>query len=171
MTAIHHCLSVWKTGEFRVPPEFGPGSRTQDVFSCLHMDFRSFSPEVQTKMIDNIRSMIGRRINSTGMDPAMAQPHNDQCSFDKNFIDYIPEELIEQPDDSFNHLSSCVAATEACIQFSTVLPMGVSAIASSSQPVPCSNNNSNNITNVTSVGNTGLGNGSTIVEGATSLGG
>jgi len=22
-TAIHHCLSAWKTGEIRVPPEFG----------------------------------------------------------------------------------------------------------------------------------------------------
>ena len=185
-TAIHHCLSAWKTGEFRVPPEFGPGGGAQrkcdtrninhavnnactDVFRRLDADFRSSSPEVQAKKIDNIRSMIRRRIHSTGTDPAMAQPHNDQGSFDEDFLDYVPEELIEQPDNSFNRLSSFVAATEASMRFSAVLP----AIASSSQPVPCSdsNSNSNDITNMTSVENTGLVDGSTIVEGAMSLGG
>jgi len=185
-TAIHHCLSAWKRGEFRVPPEFGPGGGAQhkcdtrninhavnnactDVFRRLDADFRSSSPEVQAKRIDNIRSMICRRILSTGTDPAMAQPHNDQGSFDENLLDYIPEELIEQPNNSFNRLSSFVAATEASMRFSAVLP----AIASSSQPVPCSdsNSNSNDITNMTSIENTGLVNGSTIVEGAMSLGG
>jgi len=185
-TAIHHCLSAWKTGEFRVPPEFGPGGGAQrmcdtrnihhavingctDVFRRLDTDFRSSSPEVQAKNIDNIRSMIRWRIHSTGTDPAMAQPHHDQGSFDEDFLDYVPEELIEQPDHSFNRLSSFVAATEACMQFSAVLP----AIASSSQPVPCSdsNSNSNDITNMTSVENTGLVDGSTIVEGAMSVGG
>jgi len=74
-TAIHHCLSAWKTGEFRVPPEFGPGGGAQrkcdtrnihhavnnactDVFRRLNADFRSSSPEVQAKKIDNIRRMI-----------------------------------------------------------------------------------------------------------------
>jgi len=113
--------------------------------------------------------MIRRRIHSTGTDPARAQPHNDQGSFDEDFLDYVPEELIEQPDNSFNRLSSFVAATEASMQFSAVLP----AIASSSQPVPCSdsNSNSNDITNMTSIENIGLVNGGTIVEGAMSLGG
>jgi len=108
----------------------------------------------------------------------MAQPYNDQGSFDEDFLDYIPEELIEQPDNSFNRLSSFVAATEASMRFSAVLPMGGSAIASSSQPIPCSNSNSNSnsndiisITNMTSIENTGLVDGSTIVEGAMSLGG
>jgi hypothetical protein len=36
----------------------------------------------------------------------MAQPHNDQGSFDENFLDHILEELIEQPDNSFNRLSN-----------------------------------------------------------------
>jgi len=185
-TSIHHCLLAWKTGEFRVPPEFGPGGGAQckwdtrninhsvnnsctDVFRRLDADFRSSLPEVHAKKIDNICSMIRRRINSTGTDPAMAQPHNDQGSFDEDFLDYVPEELIEQPDNSFNHLSSFVAATEASMRFSAVLP----AIVSSSQPVSCSNSNSNsnNITNMTSVKNTGLVDGSTIVEGAMSLGG
>ena len=101
----------------------------------------------------------------------MAQPYNDQGSFDEDFIEYIPEELMEQPNSSFNCLSSFVAATEACMHFSAVLPMGGSAIASSSQPVPCSDSNSNNITNVTSFENTGLDDGSMIVEDAISLGG
>jgi len=108
----------------------------------------------------------------------MAQPHNDQGSFDKDFLDYIPEELIEQPDNSLNCLSSFVAATEASMRFSAVLPMGGSAIASSSQPIPCSDSNSNSnsndltsITNMTSIENMGLVDGSTIVEGAMSLGG
>jgi len=182
-TAIHHCLSAWKRGEFRVPPEFGPAAGAQckcdtrninhvvnnactDVFRRLDVDFCSSSLEIEAKTIDNICSMICRRIHSTGTDSAMAQPHNDQGSFDEDFIDYVPEELIEQPNNSFNPLSSFV---EASILFSAVLP----AIASSSQPVPCSNSNSNSndITNMTSVENTGLVDGSKIVEGAMSLGG
>jgi hypothetical protein len=100
----------------------------------------------------------------------MAQPHNDQGSFDEDFLDYVPEELIEQPDNSFNRLSSCVAVTEASMRFSAVLP----AIASSSQPVPCSDSNSNNndiTTNMTSFENPELVDKSTIVAGATLLGG
>jgi hypothetical protein len=184
--AIHHCLSAWNTGEFRVPSEFGPGGGVQckcdtkiinhavnkactDVFSQLDMDFRSSSPEVQATKIDYICSMIRRRIHSTGRDLAMAQPHNDQGSFDEDFLDYVPEELIEQPDNSFNHPSSFVDATEASMRFSAVLP----AIASSSQPIPCSNSNSNSndISDMTSIENAGLVAGSTIVEGAMSLGG
>jgi hypothetical protein len=99
----------------------------------------------------------------------MAQPHNDQGSFDEDFLDYVPEELIEQPDNSFNHPSSFVDATEASMRFSAVQP----AIASSSQPIPCSNSNSNSndISDMTSIENAGLVAGSTIVEGAMSLGG
>jgi len=80
---------------------------------------------------------------------------------------------MEQTEDSFNCLCSFVAATEASMQFSAVLPMGGSAIPSSSQPVPCSNSNSNSneITNITSIENRGLLDGSMIVEGAMSLAG
>jgi len=189
-TAIHHCLSARKIGEFRVPPEFGPGGGAQckcdprninhavknactDIFRRLDMDFCSSTPEVQAKMIDNIRSMICRRIHSTGTDPVMAQPHNNQGSVVENFLDYVPEELIEQPENLFNHLSTFATATEASRRFSAVLPMGGSAIASSSQPIPCSNSNSNSndITNMTSDENTELVDGSTIVESAISLGG
>jgi len=194
-TAIHHCLSAWKTGEFRVLPEFGPGGGAErkcdtrninhvvntactDVFRHLDADFRSSSPEVQAENIDNTLSMIRQRIHSTGMDQAMAQPRNDQGSIDEDFLDYVLEELIEQPNNSFTHHSSFVAATEASMRFSAVLPMGGSAIATSSQPVPCSNSNSNSnsnditsIINMTSVENTGLVDGSTIVAGAMLLGG
>jgi len=54
------------------------------------------------------------------------------------------------------------------MRFSAVLP----AITSSSKPVPCSDSNSksNDITNMTSVENTGLVNGSTIVEAEMWLG-
>jgi hypothetical protein len=139
-----------------------------DVFCHLDADFHSSSPQVQAKKTDNIRTMICPRIHSTGTDPPMAEPHNDQSSFDADFSDYVPEELIEQPDNFFNRLSSFVTATEASMRLSAVLPMGGSAIASSSQPVPCtdSNSNSNAITNQTSVENTGLVGGSMIVEGA-----
>jgi len=104
------------------------------------------------------------------MVPAMAQPHNNQGSFDEDFLHYVLEDLIEQPDNSFNPLSSFVAATEASMRFSAVLPIGGSAIASSSHPVPYSNSISNSnditsITNMTSIENTGLVDGSTIVEG------
>jgi len=99
----------------------------------------------------------------------MAQSHNDEGSVDEDFLDYSPEELIEQPDNFSNRLSSFVAATEATMQFSAVLP----AIARSSQPVPCSdsNSNSNDITNMTSIKNMRWVDGSTIVKGAMSLGG
>jgi len=134
------------------------------------------SPEVQYKMIDNICSMIWQRIHSTGTDPAMAQPHNDQGSSDDDFLDIVQEELLVQPENSFNHLSSFVAATEASMQFSAVLRMGGSDIASISQPIPCSNSNSNSnditsITNMTSIEITGLVDRSTIVEGRMSHGG
>jgi len=101
----------------------------------------------------------------------MAQPHNNQGSFDQDLFDYLPVELIEQPDNSFNRLISFVAATDTSMRVSAVLP----AIARSSQPIPCSNSNSNSnsndITNLTSFENIGLVNGSTIVEGVMSLGG
>jgi hypothetical protein len=185
-TAIHHCLSGWKTGEFRVSPEIGTGGRAQhkcdtrniiqvvnnawtDVFRRLDADIHSSLPVVQPKGLDNILSMSRRWIHSTGTDPARAQLHNDKGRFHEDFLAYIPEELIEQPDNSCNPLSSLVAATEASMPFSAGLP----AIASSSQPVPCSNSNSNNndITNMTGIENMGLVHGSTIVEGAMSLGG
>ena len=125
--------------------------------------------------MDNILSMICGRMHSTGTDPVMAQPHNNQGRFDEDFLHYVPKELMEQPDYSFNRLSSFVAATKSSMPFSPVLPIGGSAIASSGQPVPCSNSNSNSkdiaiITNITSVENTGLVDWSTIIEGAMSLG-
>jgi len=192
--AIHYCLSAFNTGESRDWPEFGPGGGAlskcstrninysvkngwTDVFCSLDMDVRSSLTEVQAKKIDNISSMTRRKIHSIGTDPAMPQPHNDQGSIDEDILDYVPEELIQQPDNSLNRLSSFVAATEASMRFSAVLPIGGSAtVASSSQPIPCSDSNStsNNITsitNITSVENTGLVDGSTFGEGAMSLGG
>jgi hypothetical protein len=103
-TAIYHCLSAWNTGTFRVPPEFGPGggashkcntrkinhgvnnARTA-VFPCQNADFRSSSPVIQAKKIDNIPSMIRQGVNSTGTDSVMAQSHNDQGTFDDDFLD------------------------------------------------------------------------------------
>jgi len=189
-TTIHHCPSACSTDQFRVWPEFGPGGgaytrsdtrninqavnvSSTDVFRHLDADFHSPSQEIQVNEIDNLRSMICRRIHSTGTNPAMAQPDNDQGSFVEDFLNHIPEELIEQRNNSFNCLSSLVAATEASMRFSAVLPMGRCAIASRSQPVPCgnSNSNSNDITNITSVENVGLVDGSMIVERAMSQGG
>ena len=176
--AIHNSLSARKTDEVWVLPEFGPrgGAQCQwDKLNCNHMviiasqdrfcrldqDFRTFSLKVQAKMIHNIHSMIHHVIHWTGTDPAMAQPHTDKGRYDENILDYLPEELIEQPDNSLYCLSSFVAATEASMQFSAVLPMGGSAITSTIQPVPCSDSNSNrnditSITNMTSIWNEGL---------------
>jgi len=58
---------------------------------------------------------------------------------------------------------------------SAVQAMGGAAIASSSLPIPCSNSNSNSdnltsIMTITSIENTGLVDGSTIVQGAMSHG-
>jgi len=140
-----------------------------DVFGRLNPDFSSFLQELQAKKIDNIHSMSHQRINPTGMDPAIAQPHNDQGSVDEDFLDYVQEELIEQPDNSFKHRSSIVAATDTGMPFSAVLPIGRTAITNSSQPIPCSDSKRNfkdinAITNITRIGITGFVDGSTIVE-------
>jgi len=191
-TAMHHSLSAWTPGEFRVPPEFGSGGGAHrmcdtrnifhtvndpltDAFCCLNADFLSSSPVVEAKMLNTGRSIIRQMIHSTGTDPVMAQPHNYQGSWDENFLDDALEELFEQPGTSFNGLNSFFAATAACMWFSAVLPIGGSAIASSSEPVPCSNSNCNSnnitsITNMTSLDNMGLVNGTMIVEGTMSFG-
>jgi len=98
----------------------------------------------------------------------MAQHHNNQGGFDEDFLDYIQEELTEQPDNSYNLRSMFVAATEACMQFSAVLPVGRSAITSRSQPIPCSdiNSNSNLSINIACIENMGLVDGSSSEEGA-----
>jgi len=128
--AIHHCLSARKTDEFRVPPEFGTGYGAQrkcdtanishavniactNIYHHLDADFLSSSPEVQDKKINIIHSMIRRRIYSTGTNPVMAQPHNNHGTCYEDFLDYVPEELIEQLDISCNHRCGWFAATEA----------------------------------------------------------
>jgi hypothetical protein len=143
-----------------------------DVVHRLDADFCSSSQELQSNKIDNFCNIIRQRIHTTGTDPAMTQPHNGQGSFNENYLHYIVEELLKQPDNSFNRLSSCVATTGNSMRFSAVLPMGGSAIASSNPPVPCSdcNSNGNDITNMTSAENMGLVTGSMIDEGAILLG-
>jgi len=184
--AIYHCLLARKPDVFRVPPEFDPGGGAQctsdtrnithvvnngwaDVYCHLYADCHSSSPEVQANKIDDTHSMIRRTIHSTGIDPALVHSHNNQDSFNQNFLYYVTEELIEQPDNLFHPLSSIDAATEASMWFAAVLPMGGSAIASCNQSILCSDSNSNSnditsITNINSIENTGLVDGCTIVE-------
>jgi len=188
--AIHHCLLAWDTDELRFLPEFGCGCGVwptcdtrninhavndayTDEFHRLDVEFCSSLPQFEAKKQDNIRCIICWMIYTSGTDPAMAQPHNDQGSSVQYYPNYILEVLIEQPDNSCNCLSSCVAATESSMWFSAVLPMAGYAIASSSQPVPCSNSNrhSNDITSMMNFENMGSVNGSIIVESAMSLGG
>jgi hypothetical protein len=117
---------------------------------------------------------------SDGSEPwltlAAAPPHNNQGTFDADFRDYIPEDLIGQSDPSFDCLGSFVAATEGSMWFSTVLLFGGLAIANNSQAVPCSDiysstNDITCITNMTTIENMRWVDGSTILEGAMSLGG
>ena len=187
-TASNHYLSVRNTGEFRVLGKFGPGDGVQcqcdsrninhlvnnactDVFRLFNAYFGSFFPQAQGKKIHNICNIIRRRIHLKGMNLAMAQRHNDTISFDEDFLDYVQLGLMEKSNNSFNRLRSFFAATEANMEFSAVLPMGGSAIASSSQPLCCSDRNSisndiNNINNISRVENVRLVDGSKIVEGA-----
>jgi len=72
-----------------------------DGICCLNVEFLSSSSEVQVEMIYTICTQMCRRIHSTGTDPAMAQPQNDQCGFDEDILDYIWEELIEWHDNMF----------------------------------------------------------------------
>jgi len=105
----------------------------------------------------------------------MAKPQNDQSSFNEHLVDYLLEEVIQQPDSSFNCLISSLAAAEASIPFSAVVPIRGSANTSSSQPVPCCDSNSNrndvtDITNITTIENMGLVDGCTIVVAAILIG-
>jgi len=149
---------------------------TPTVFRFPNADFHSFSPLFLTKQIGKSCTVLHRMIHYTGTDPAMGQPPNDQSSYDEDFLNYVLKELIEQLEIFSSCLNSFVAATEASMRFSAVLHMGGTAIASSSQPVRCSNSNCNSnnitsITNLTRAAYTGSVAGSTIVEGAMLLGG
>jgi len=110
MTAIHHWLSGSKTGEFKGPPEFGPGGGEQrkcntssmnymvsdvyaDGFRSLHADFHFSSPEVEAEKVVNIHSMIHRMMHSTGTVTIMAQPHNHQGSCNEDFLHSVQVEL------------------------------------------------------------------------------
>lgn len=102
--AIHHYQPAWKTGQFRVPPGFGPGggaphkcntrnidrvvnNACTDVFCALNIDFSFATPEVQARKIEIACIMIHGKIHSLGMDPAMAQPYNDESSINQDFVD------------------------------------------------------------------------------------
>jgi hypothetical protein len=103
----------------------------------------------------------------------MPGPQYDHGSFDADIFDSLREQLRQLTDNSLNCLRMVVAATDASIRFPAVLPMARSALASSSQPVDCSISNRNYINSITimmSGGNTGLDDGSMIVERAMSLG-
>jgi hypothetical protein len=112
--------------------------------------------------------MIRQSIHSPGTDPAMTHPHPDQGSFDEDCIDRLLQRVIKQLANTFNRLSRLVAANDASMRLSAILPMGGSVITSSCRLVPCStrNRNTNNITNMTRVENAGLVGGSTMIEGA-----
>ena len=86
-------MLAWDTADFRVPTEVGPGGGAKcncdttninhmlnngctDEICRLDLDLCSSLPCVHGEKVGNIRSMIHGRIHSTGMDPAMAQPHN-----------------------------------------------------------------------------------------------
>jgi len=190
---IHHCLSVYKPGEFTLPPEIGLGGGAQhkyntrvinhlemdecgDVFHLLNVNFHSSSPELQANKTDNIRSIIHQRIHSTGIDPVLSQPHHTQGRIDVEFLVYILKKPLERSNKSFKPLSSFIVATESSMQFSAVLPIGRLSIASSSQLIHSSNSNSNssditNVTKIPRVENPGLGGGRTIAKGVILSGG
>jgi hypothetical protein len=63
-------------------------------------------------------------------------------------VSSIPEVRIEQPDNSFNYISTTYAVTEASMQYSAILPMGGCTIATSSLPIPWHDSNSNSNSNI-----------------------
>jgi len=188
MITLHNCLWAWKRGEFRVLLVLGseggaqPESGTRninhmlnngctDVFRCLRENFCFSLLQDEADNIETMCNIIYQRIHSTGIDRIKWQPHNYQGSMNNNCFDYVPDKLIEQPNTSFYHLSSFVAATADSMQFSTVLPMGGCAFASSCQPYPGCNSNSNSnsndittISNITSIRSTSSVDGSMIVK-------
>jgi len=186
---IHNCPLVWQTGEFQSPPEFGPegGAHHKCDSSNIHhfgniactdeihpfnTDFPFSSHHVRVNKIYSICNMILWRIHPTCSDPLMVQPHNNQENLHEDFLDYVPERLIKQCNIAFYWHSIYVAAIGASRRFPANLPMSQSAIASSSsQHIPCSDINNNDITKITRVGNMGLVERSTIVEGVMSAGG
>jgi len=71
------------------------------------------------------------------MDSVISKPQNDWGSSEEDFLDYVLQKLMEQPNNSFNHLRNFVPATEASMWSSAVLSMDEFAIASSSKPTLC----------------------------------
>jgi len=105
-------------------------------------------------VIGNKNSIIHGTIASSYTDPEMVQPHNHQGSFDDDFLVHILEELIEQPDNSLQ--VPVVMSRLVKLACNYQLPIGGSTIASSSQPVPCTDSRDTTIiTNNTSIENEG----------------
>jgi hypothetical protein len=77
-----------------------------DCYSCQ---------DDQATMIDNIGHVILQRINPAGTHLAKIQPHNNLGGSEVDFLDYVLEVLLGQPDTSINHLSSFIAATKTCM--------------------------------------------------------
>jgi hypothetical protein len=146
-----------------------------DVFCRRNLDFR-FPPQRFNYKDGQYPQQDSPKDPLNWYSPSDCTTSQRSGLLDEDFPHNVTGEQIEQPDNSFNRLSSFIAATEPSMQFSAVLPVGGSAIASSSQPVPCSNSNSNSnnitsITNMNGMEHMGLVDGSTIGEGAMSLSG
>jgi hypothetical protein len=127
---IQHCKSAWKPDKIRVTHALHPGgggqrkcdtrninytvkNASQDIIHSPNADFPASSPVFQAKKIGNICSVRHTMIRYAGTDPALGQLHNDQGSYDENFLDHVPEELIEQLDNCSSCLRSNDPATEA----------------------------------------------------------
>jgi hypothetical protein len=148
--AIHHCLSVWKTGEFHVQQQISLGDRewcrcdTTDISytlsnACIDVlchpgaNTHSSLPAVQARKICHIRCIIHRRIPSTSPDQQTTEHYTNQSCIQENFLDFIRAEQIERPDSSFNCFRSFLTSIQTCMWFTVILCMGGSAINSSRQ--------------------------------------
>jgi hypothetical protein len=160
--AIPHHRSAWKAGEIRVTPLYDPVDEAQCRCDSRYINYMvkhewpnaidhrqvalgCSSPVVRTKEIHIKHCLNCTMIYLSGTDTVTAHPQIEIPNFDGDFLDYVTKELLDKSNNFFNYLSSFVAATDSCMNFSTVLPRGWSPVTSSSQPVPGSDSNTHDI--------------------------
>ncbi|KAF8247799.1 hypothetical protein K440DRAFT_643434 [Wilcoxina mikolae CBS 423.85] len=112
-TAIHYCLAVWKSGEYKVPAEFGSGGV---VFRRVEAKLLSTLPEVQSKTIEDVKIMIHHRQRWTGVVEVNASmTYNDQGVHKEEYLSCVPEELADVSDNTFRYMTAEVEAEQSVL--------------------------------------------------------
>jgi hypothetical protein len=88
-TAVHHCLSLWKTGKLSEKNrEFGTGE-SLTTWTRISAEMASLSEPVQQKLVDVWKKAIRKKQRKAGIllaDEKDARPHKDQNDCEEEFL-------------------------------------------------------------------------------------